>query len=217
MVQASLLLAATVAAFVWWRFYFFHRNPPRKIAPGDALLSPADGRVLYCERVDLASSVAPYHARVRSAFEAHGSFDVTAIYLSIFDVHFVRAPVAGRLTLTHIAPLNVHNASMGTSMFYAALRRPLPVGQRGYADKNEFLGISIRGEGGPPLHLVLMADWWIDQIQCFVRDAAYVERGQVLAKIHMGSQVDLWTDHSQRQISCRVGDRVLAGVSSIGA
>jgi phosphatidylserine decarboxylase len=172
---------------------------------------------LYCEAVDLDTSPDPYHQRVRAAFGISGRYHVSAVYLSIFDVHIVRAPVAGRLALHPIAPLEKRNASMGMSMFYAALKRPLPIGRRSYSHKNEFLGIQIEREDvGGPVRLVLMADWWIDQITTYVSQGDHVERGQSLAKIHMGSQVDLWTASGEYEIACRSGDRVRAGSSEIG-
>lgn len=188
---ALVAVVALITAFTWWRFHFFHRNPPRTPPPGDDALCPADGRILYVEEVDLTGDVPnPYHQRVRAAFGVQGRWTVVATYLSIFDVHFVRSPIAGRVRLHHVAPVS-ENLSMGGSFFYAALRRPLPLGRRDYTQKNEFLGVSVEGDGLRIL-LVLMADWWIDQIVTLVDDGEQVERGQLLGKIQMGSQVDLW-------------------------
>ena len=56
----------------------FFRDPERgSDAPGDAVLSPADGRVVAVE---------PDHGGVR-----------IAIFLSVFNVHVTRAPLTGRL------------------------------------------------------------------------------------------------------------------------
>ena len=105
------------------------------------------------------------------------------------------------------------NTSMGASFFFAALRRPLPVGRRGYMDKNEFLGVEIAGE--IRVLLVLMADWWIDQIVPLVADGAHVERGQVIGKIRMGSQVDLWSERGVLAPAREIGERVRAGEAVI--
>jgi phosphatidylserine decarboxylase len=217
MTPASALacFVALCAAFASWRFYFFHRNPARRVPPGATLLSPADGRILYAERVSLAEPADPYHLRVHDVLGLRGRYDVTAIYLSIFDVHFVRAPAAGCVHLRPVPPLGLANSSMGLSLFFAALRRPLPIGRRGFAGKNELLGITFGNDEPPAMALVLMADWWMDQIAVYVREGQHVERGQILAKIHMGSQVDVWT-RADRYYPCRaVGDRVLAGLDSL--
>src|SRR5262245_65489229 len=65
-----MLLAAFVA--------FFFRNPKREI-PSDpqVIVSPADGRVAKVERV--------------------GKVTKLSIFLSIFDVHVNRSPMAGRI------------------------------------------------------------------------------------------------------------------------
>jgi phosphatidylserine decarboxylase len=206
-------LAALLGAFALWRFWYFHRNPPRAIVPGSDLLCAADGRVIFVEEVELGPSAAiRYHARVHEAFGAQGRWQVIGTFLSMLDVHVVRAPIAGRVRLRHIpAP---KNQAMGAAFLASALRRPLPVGQRGYEDKNEFLGIEVEGESR--VLIVLMADWWIDQIVPFVTDGATVERGASLGLIRMGSQVDVFTPPGDFQPVRKVGDRVRAGDMVLG-
>jgi phosphatidylserine decarboxylase len=205
----AALLAALLVVFAWWRFYFFHRNPARTVPAGADPVCPADGTIVYVEDVDLgAGAPDAYHQRVREAFAVDGRWGVIATYLGIFDVHVVRAPIAGTIRLRHMEPVG-DNTSMGVSFLFAALRRPLPVGQRRYLDKNEFLGVEIAG--GIRVLLVLMADWWIDQIVPLVADGAHVERGQVIGRIRMGSQVDLWAEAGVLRPARAIGERVRAG------
>lgn len=205
---ALLLLFA--GSFAWWRFFFFHRNPSRTIPPGSSPVFPADGRILYVENVSLtSSSTNAYHRRVQEAFDCTGEWTVLATYLSIFDVHFVRSPIAGKVRLHHVNAIN-ENQSMGGSFFIAALRRPLPIGRRSYTEKNEFLGVSVESATTQIL-LVLMADWWIDQILTFVDDGQLIDRGQVIGKIQMGSQVDLWIPADTFDSMPEVGTAVRAG------
>jgi len=209
------LLAALVIAFGWWRFRYFHRDPTRVIPVGADPVCPADGRILYLDDIELhADAPDAYHRRVQAAFGVEGRWTVIATYLGIFDVHGVRAPIAGTVRLHHIEPIG-DNASMGGSFVWAALRRPLPIGKRGYLHKNEFLGVEIAGD--QRILLVLMADWWIDQIVPLVDDGARVERGQVIGKIQMGSQVDLWAPAGQLAPVRQVGERVSAGDTVIAA
>ncbi len=213
MVSAMVVALALFAAFAWWRFHFFHRQPARAIPPGDELLAAADGRILYVEDVSLEGAPAnAYHERVRSTFGVSGDWTVVATYLSIFDAHFVRAPVGGTVKFHHMLPVG-KNASMGQSFLFAALRRPLPVGRRGYLEKNEFLGVSF--EDGPPVLLVLMADWWIDQIVTIVSAGERVARGEVIGKIQMGSQVDLWVPAGSLGTPLKVGDVTRAGETTL--
>src|SRR5262245_13434759 len=70
----AAILVLLMAAFV----AFFFRNPRREI-PSDprVIVSPADGRVVKIERV--------------------GKVTRLSIFLSIFDVHVNRSPMAGRI------------------------------------------------------------------------------------------------------------------------
>lgn len=211
---AAVLVATLVAAFGWWRFHFFHRNPARTPPPGADAVFPADGRIIYVEEVELAPGAPnPYHQRVQAAFDVRGRWTVVGTYLSILDVHFVRSPIAGRVRLRHVAPV-AENRSMGGSFLYAALRRPLPLGRRDYAEKNEFLGVAIEGPDLQVL-LVLMADWWIDQIVAYVQDGDMVECGQLLGKIQMGSQVDLWAPAGRLAALPATSAAVRAGETAI--
>ena len=52
--MAALVLGgAVVALFLFWRFWFFFRNPRRDVPKNDDhILSPADGRVVYVRPVE---------------------------------------------------------------------------------------------------------------------------------------------------------------------
>jgi phosphatidylserine decarboxylase len=69
-------------------FVFFFRDPERRADNGigdDAVLSPADGRVLVAGRA--TAEVAP-----------PGDWQQVSIFLSAMDVHVNRIPVSGRVT-----------------------------------------------------------------------------------------------------------------------
>ena len=67
-------------------FLFFFRDPDRRApATGDAVLSPADGRVLVAGPA-VAGSAPP------------GSWQQISIFLSPMDVHVNRIPASGRVT-----------------------------------------------------------------------------------------------------------------------
>jgi phosphatidylserine decarboxylase len=72
-------------------FVFFFRDPERRVAaPADAVLAPADGRVL------VAGAAAP-------AAPAGAALQVS-IFLSPMDVHVNRIPVSGRVTRVAFTP-----------------------------------------------------------------------------------------------------------------
>jgi len=46
------VMASITTVFVWWRIYYFFRNPIRKPPQGEHLIvAPADGRIAYVKRV----------------------------------------------------------------------------------------------------------------------------------------------------------------------
>jgi phosphatidylserine decarboxylase len=214
MVSTVVSVIALALMFSWWRFHFFHRNPPRTVPSGTNPVCPADGQILYVDEVELVPGACDgYHRRVQEVFAVEGRWRVVATYLGIFDVHVVRAPIAGRVRVHHMEPIGA-NRSMGASFVFASMRRPLPIGKRGYLDKNEFLGVEIVGDAR--MLVVLMADWWIDQIVMFIHDGEEVERGQVIGKIQMGSQVDVWGPARHFVPMWTIGERVRAGETLIG-
>ena len=73
-------------------FIFFFRDPERRSAPGeDAVVAPADGRVLVAGPA------------VETAAPA-GSWQQISIFLSPVDVHVNRVPVSGRVTRVSYTP-----------------------------------------------------------------------------------------------------------------
>ncbi|MGE5590025.1 MAG: phosphatidylserine decarboxylase, partial [Bacillota bacterium] len=79
----ALLLTGFVA--------FFFRDPERPIPTGQVVVSPADGRVMSV-------------ARLHEPRFIGGEATVVTIFLSIFNVHLNRAPVAGRVAYHEYVP-----------------------------------------------------------------------------------------------------------------
>ena len=88
---AVLAVAGGACAFVgyWWigiLFFslasfclYFFRDPERTPPPGDAIVSPADGKVVSVRQIS------PDETRI-------------SIFLNIFNVHVNRTPIAGKIT-----------------------------------------------------------------------------------------------------------------------
>jgi phosphatidylserine decarboxylase len=71
---------------------YFFRDPNRAIPPGPVAVSPADGKVVAVKAED------PALTRV-------------SVFLSVFDVHVNRAPIAGRITAVEYRTGSFHVAS----------------------------------------------------------------------------------------------------------
>lgn len=94
-VAAAILVSRGAAApflLLALIFVFFFRDPERRIsAPADAVLSPADGRVLVAGSADPAAT-------------PPGDWKQISIFLSPMDVHVNRVPVSGRVTKVTYTP-----------------------------------------------------------------------------------------------------------------
>ena len=47
------IIIPLVFIFIWiyWRYYYFFRDPERKIPKGNNIVSPADGRIEYVKKI----------------------------------------------------------------------------------------------------------------------------------------------------------------------
>lgn len=166
-----------LAAFV---FYFF-RDPDRPLPPSPAaVVSPADGKVLSVTETQLDGM--PGHR--------------VSIFLSIFDVHVNRSPVAARLTRVDYRP----------GKFFAAMRDRA-------STENEQNVIRLETERGPVV-VKQIAGWIARRILLWKAVGSKLERGERIGMIRFGSRVEVWLP-DQARITVRTGDRVRCGASTI--
>src|SRR5262245_50560283 len=102
-IGGAAILGALAAAWISWAvaapfavlallFLFFFRDPDRAIAAApDAVLSPADGRVLVAGAADPAAT-------------PPGDWKQVSIFLSPMNVHVNRVPASGRVTKVTYTP-----------------------------------------------------------------------------------------------------------------
>jgi phosphatidylserine decarboxylase len=187
---APLLLAVVALGFHWnWLgsvllvlgafVLFFFRDPQRAIpSDPDLILSPADGRVM--EVVEEARGGNPGRR--------------ISIFLSIFDVHVNRAPVAGR-----IAAMEYRKGR-----FYGAMRGRA-------SEENEQNVIHVSTERGEVVFKQI-AGWVARRILCWKAVGDPVTRGERVGMIRFGSRVDVWLP-DRVEILVRPGQHVAGGSS----
>lgn len=147
------------ALFVLW----FFRNPERVI-PEDpnAIVSPADGKVIKIEEVDEKDML-------------HGRYKKISIFMSVFNVHVNRIPCSGRVkeiryrqgkflvaSLDKASELNECNAVLIET-----------------ADKKEILTIQIAG---------LIAR----RIVCWIKEGMEATKGERFGLIRFGSRLEVF-------------------------
>lgn len=162
---------------------FFFRNPAR-IVPSDRglIVSPADGKVVTVEKLDESDP--------ESAF-------LVSIFLSIFDVHINRAPIAGKLS----------KVEYSAGQFRAAMKREA-------SDVNERNTITVEGDE-LTLQFKQIAGLIARRIVFWKKPGDRVERGERVGLIRFGSRTDLILPAGV-QLKIKPGDRVKGGSSIIG-
>ena len=184
-------LAALVLFWLWpplgwigliatlWCIYFF-RDPPRTTPLREGIVvAPADGRV--CQVVNV---VPPRELDLGEAPLARIS-----IFMSVFDCHINRSPVAGRVERI------VYRAGKFVS---ADLDKA--------SEDNERNAFVIATETGQRLAVVQIAGLIARRIVCFARESDLLGAGQRIGMIRFGSRVDVYLP---------VGTRVLADEGQI--
>ena len=173
-VPPALLLA--LLAFV---VYFF-RDPERQ-PPSDALavVSPADGRVIEVRTVDDEDFMEGPATRI-------------TIFLSIFDVHVQRAPVAGAVRGYDYRP-----------------GKYLVAWNEKASSENEQASLSIFTERGPVI-VRQIAGLIARRIVTYPREGDNIGRGDRIGLIRFGSRVDFFIP-APWDVQASVGDRVKGG------
>jgi phosphatidylserine decarboxylase len=165
-----------------WCAYFF-RDPPRVTPVGDGIVvAPADGRVSQ-----LANAVPPAELDLG----ARPLFRIS-IFMSVFDCHVNRSPVAGRIE----------------RMVYRA-GKFLSADLDKASEDNERNGLII-ATGGARIAVVQIAGLVARRIAPFVREGDAVAAGQRIGMIRFGSRVDVYLPEGVRALVAE-GQTAIAG------
>jgi phosphatidylserine decarboxylase len=173
-------LAALVTA---WIAYFF-RDPVRVTPLREGLVvAPGDGRIAAIEHVRPPPELSLGEGeRVR-----------VSIFLSVFDVHINRAPVAGRIARSIYVPGSFLNAALDKA-----------------SEENERRGTVIAMADGTEIAVVQIAGLIARRILTFVAEGDSVGVGQRLGLIRFGSRVDLYLPPGRGSLVA-VGQRAVGG------
>jgi phosphatidylserine decarboxylase len=179
---AWLLLGLTI-----WVASFF-RDPVRTTPRGDKLIvAPADGLITMITRV-------PPPPELRGAEGlADGEYTRVSIFMSVFDVHINRAPIAGRVTRIAYVPGKFVNADLDKA-----------------SEDNERQHFLIEGTDGIRIGFTQIAGLVARRILSFVRQGDVVDAGQRIGLIRFGSRVDVYLP-SGTAPKVLLGQRAIAG------
>ena len=218
---AALLGGGALAGYLFWRHVWFFRNPERAPPGAEGLLSPADGTVVYVKKVAPGEDVVVIKQGLSATVKdiMREDFDqaklVIGIFMSPFDVHYNRAPLAAKIGFVHRHPASGGNAFMTEMHWRSVLGLSPRYAGSVHIVQNEravtqFVG-SYRGE---PLaaYVVQIGARTVNGIESYYAPGQSVARAATFGMIRVGSQVDLilpWREGFE--VLAQEGDRVVAG------
>jgi phosphatidylserine decarboxylase len=170
---------AAIPLFLGIFFLWFFRDPERVIpdSPG-AIVSPADGKITDVSWVTVNGEK---HARI-------------SIFLSVFDVHVNRAPIAG----------TVREVRYRRGRFLNAM-------DEASSEQNEQNIVHMEGDGHT-LIFKQIAGLLARRIVFHPKVGDRLERGQRVGLIKFGSRTDILVG-AHAAVEVKVGDRVRGGAS----
>lgn len=185
----TLVLGSFAASLGWigafataWCAYFF-RDPVRFTPIDETLIvSPADG---------IVSSVGYFAPPPELGLGAEPMQRIS-VFMSVFDCHVNRAPVAGRVSKIAYKPGLFLNADLDKA-----------------SENNERNGLVIE-TGAGQFGVVQIAGFVARRIVCFVRQGEAVGAGDRFGLIRFGSRVDVYMPGTARPL-VTIGSKAVAG------
>ncbi len=190
---AALILGLLWSPLFWigaiitaWTAYFF-RDPPR-VSPQDAnlVLSPADGTVS-----SIGNAVPPEELGLGT-----DPLPRVSVFMTVFNCHVNRAPVAGRVGRVAYKPGKFVNAELDKA-----------------SEDNERNSVVIETQHGP-VGVVQIAGLVARRILCWTSEGEDLVAGQRFGMIRFGSRLDVYLPPSAA-ITVSEGQTAIAGETTI--
>jgi len=175
-----------------WVALFF-RDPVRVTPSGDGLIvSPADGLVSRIERVPVPRELAGPNGLGEAPLIR------VSVFMSVFDVHINRTPIAGTIKQVVYISGKFVNAELDKA-----------------SEDNERQHLVVEGRDGRRIGFTQIAGLLARRIVPFVKPGDMVAAGQRIGLIRFGSRVDVYLPDD---CACQVvlGQRSVAGETILG-
>ena len=170
----------------------FFRDPIRTTPQDTALIvAPADGLVTMISRVS-----APPELGGEGGLS--GEFSRVSIFMSVFDVHINRTPIAGRIARVAYVPGKFLNADLDKA-----------------SEDNERQHFLVEREDGVRIGFTQIAGLVARRIMAFVKEGDQVAAGERIGLIRFGSRVDVFLP-AGTGAQVLLGQRTIAGETVLG-
>ena len=196
-----------LAGYTVGLLYQFYRDPERRPPnESDALLSPADGKVIYIKKLPAGQILESEKKGRRLVLSELSGTDLSThelwqigISMVFTDVHVNRAPIEGRVTMVKHRP--------GA---FLSLRKEEAT------NVNERQTMMIE-KNGLQIALVQIASRLVRRIEAYVSEGEEVVLGQRIGIIKFGSQVDLFVPVAALSaLNVKLDQQLTAGETIIG-
>ena len=167
----------------------FFRDPERVIPPGEnVIVSPADGKIILIQEVKYPALGDETYRQV-------------SIFMSVFNVHVNRAPLAG----------TVENVMYHPGKFFVASLNKASL----LNEQNSI--ILTRTMNGKPVRILVkqIAGLIARRIVCYAKPGVNYAKGERFGLIRFGSRVDLFLPQ-QTTLAVKLNDHVKGGATIIG-
>jgi phosphatidylserine decarboxylase len=196
---AMLLTYSLVSHFVGWLLVgatvwtaAFFRDPVRTTPLDPKLIvAPADGLVTMITR-----TAAPPELAMDGGLS--GEFTRVSIFMSVFDVHINRSPIAGTIKRIAYVPGKFLNADLDKA-----------------SEDNERQHFLVEREDGVAIGFTQIAGLVARRILAFVREGDTVGAGERIGLIRFGSRVDVYLPAGTGS-QVLLGQRTIAGETVLG-
>jgi phosphatidylserine decarboxylase len=179
-----------VGVTIWVAAFF--RDPVRTTPTDPKLIvAPADGLVTLISRVS-----APLELAGEGGLS--GEYTRVSIFMSVFDVHINRSPVAGTVRRIGYVPGKFLNADLDKA-----------------SEDNERQHFLVQRDDGVTIGFTQIAGLVARRIMSFVKEGDRVEAGERIGLIRFGSRVDVYLPAGTGS-QVLLGQRTIAGETILG-
>jgi phosphatidylserine decarboxylase len=179
--------------FVAFGVFAFFRDPVRVVPQTDgAIVAPADGLVSLIREVEPPDEMKADDGSGHPGLP-DGPLTRISIFMSVFDVHINRAPVAGTVRRQIYIPGKFMNADLDKA-----------------SEENERQHIIVERGDGVAIGFTQIAGLVARRIVPFVKPGDTVAKGQRVGLIRFGSRVDVYLP-AGTDANVLVGQKVFAG------
>jgi phosphatidylserine decarboxylase len=227
-----LFLLALIFIFVIfliiWRYFFFYRNPNREIQYDQkSILSPADGFIVYCKRVNPKENIFSIKKNKQIKLDELMNIDdnslknkpgwLIGIFMTFFDVHYNRSPIGGHIKkIRHNFPKRFKkNYSLRKLYLNLFFSKNNIIKNCDYLISNERASYIVKNKK-ISVYVTQIADRWVNKIVTYKNDEE-IKQGEIFGLIKIGSQVDIFVPDAGNKIEILVKERqrVKAGLTKL--